>query len=93
MHLRTRYGRRCRLRSRACASAPSHLAGKAEAAGARFAAITVELDHVGVEALAALVDNRQLSVHVEGTFPFEDAADAHRLVESGHVTGKVVLTP
>ncbi|MFC0002906.1 NADP-dependent oxidoreductase [Micromonospora siamensis] len=41
--------------------------------------------------LAGLVDAGRLTVHVERTFPLDDAADAHRLVEAGHVRGKVVL--
>ncbi|MFF5171845.1 NADP-dependent oxidoreductase [Micromonospora sp. NPDC000089] len=42
-------------------------------------------------ALAGLVDAGRLTVHVERTFPLDEAADAHRLVEAGHVRGKVVL--
>jgi len=71
----------------------AELAGKAEAAGIHLVGITVEPDYVGLEALARLVDNLQLSVHVDRAFPFEKAPDAHHLIESGHVTGKVVLTP
>ncbi len=33
-----------------------------------------------------------LRVHVQETFPFERVADAHRLLEGGHLRGKVVLT-
>jgi NADPH:quinone reductase-like Zn-dependent oxidoreductase len=71
----------------------AQLAGKAEAAGIQLLGVTVEPDHVGLEALASLVDNQQLSVHVDQTFPFDNAPAAHHLIESGHVTGKVVLTP
>ena len=67
------------------------LAHKAELAGVRFAGIMVEPDHVALEALADLVDNGRLTVHLERAFAFDDIAQAHRLVESGHVTGKVVL--
>jgi NADPH:quinone reductase-like Zn-dependent oxidoreductase len=70
----------------------AELAGKAEAAGIRLVGITVEPDYVGLEALTALVDNQQLSIHVDRAFPLEMAPDAHHLIESGHVTGKVVLT-
>jgi len=70
----------------------TQLARQAEQAGVRFAGIIVEPDHVALEALAGLVDGGLLSVHLEHAFAFEDIADAHRLVESGHVTGKVVLT-
>ncbi|MER6591447.1 NADP-dependent oxidoreductase [Micromonospora purpureochromogenes] len=41
--------------------------------------------------LAGLVDAGRLTVHVERTFPLEQAADAQRLVAAGHVRGKVVL--
>jgi len=41
--------------------------------------------------LARLVDTGQLVVHVSGTLPLEDAAEAHRQVETGHGTGKIVL--
>jgi NADPH:quinone reductase-like Zn-dependent oxidoreductase len=71
----------------------AELAGKAEAAGIHLVGVTVEPDYVGLETLTALVENQQLSVHVDRTFPLEEAPDAHRLIESGHVTGKVVLTP
>lgn len=41
-----------------------------------------------VEAVAA----GTLRVFVERTFPLDQAADAHRLLKAGHVTGKLVLT-
>jgi NADPH:quinone reductase-like Zn-dependent oxidoreductase len=33
-----------------------------------------------------------LRVEVQQTFPLAQAVDAHRLLEGGHVRGKVVLT-
>ena len=42
-------------------------------------------------ALAGFVADGRLTVHVERTFPLAEAADAHRLIEAGHVRGKVVL--
>jgi NADPH:quinone reductase-like Zn-dependent oxidoreductase len=66
---------------------------KAEEAGLRFAGIIVEPDQAGLDALVGLVEAGQLRVDVERTFPLEDAAAAHRLLEEGHVTGKVVLLP
>jgi NADPH:quinone reductase-like Zn-dependent oxidoreductase len=69
------------------------LAHKAALAGVQFAGIMVEPDHVALEALAELVDNGRLTVHLERAFAFDDIAQAHRLVERGHVTGKVVLVP
>jgi NADPH:quinone reductase-like Zn-dependent oxidoreductase len=42
--------------------------------------------------LAALVDDGQLRPIVAETFPLARAADAHRAVETGRTTGKIVLT-
>src|ERR671931_672100 len=47
----------------------------------------VEAGHAALEQLAALVDAGDLHVHFERAFPLEQAAEAHRLVESGHVAG------
>lgn len=40
---------------------------------------------------AKWVDLRQLRVHISTQLPLKDAAEAHRLIEEGHVSGKVVL--
>jgi enoyl reductase len=48
-----------------------------------------------VERLASLLtlyENGQLAVYVAEAIPFSRAAEAHRLVETGHVRGKIVLT-
>ncbi len=37
------------------------------------------------------MDTGKLKVHVSHKFPLEQAADAHRLLEQGHVQGKIVL--
>ena len=68
------------------------LAAKAEQEGRRFAGVAVEPDHAALERLAKLVDAGALRVHVQDTFPLERVAEAHRLAEAGHVTGKIVLT-
>jgi NADPH:quinone reductase-like Zn-dependent oxidoreductase len=68
------------------------LAARVEAAGRRFAGISVEPDYAALEAIAALVDAGRIRPHVEETFPLEEAAKAHELVGSGHVQGKIVLT-
>jgi NADPH:quinone reductase-like Zn-dependent oxidoreductase len=70
----------------------AELAARAEAAGMRFAGVAVDPDHAALERLADLVEDGRLRVHVERTFPLERVAEAHRLSEGGHVTGKVVLT-
>ncbi len=38
------------------------------------------------------IDAGRLKIHVSRTYPLEQAADAHRLIEDGHVQGKLVLT-
>jgi len=39
-----------------------------------------------------LIDDGALRIHVSETFPLAQAAEAHRLIEQGHVTGKLALT-
>ncbi len=41
--------------------------------------------------LCQLVEEGEVTVHVERTFPLEQAADAHRLLEGGHMRGKLAL--
>ena len=43
-------------------------------------------------AMAALAAG-EISPHIQTVMPLAEAADAHRLIEGGSVTGKVVLTP
>jgi NADPH:quinone reductase len=40
----------------------------------------------------AMIDAGDIQIHVSQTFPLAQAAQAHRLIESGHVTGKLALT-
>jgi NADPH:quinone reductase-like Zn-dependent oxidoreductase len=69
----------------------AELAAKVEAAGRRFAGISVEPDHVGLEGLAALVESGQLRPHVSARVPLDEAPRAHELLAT-HITGKIVLT-
>ena len=68
------------------------LAAKFAAAGRQFSGIAVDPDPVALRGLVELVEQGKLRVHVHETFPFERIADAHRLIERGHLRGKVVLT-
>ncbi len=43
-------------------------------------------------AMAPLFEAGQLKTHLEAVFPLKDVAQAHKLIEGGHVRGKVVLT-
>jgi NADPH2:quinone reductase len=38
-----------------------------------------------------LIDEKKLTVHLSQTFPLEDAISAHKLIETGSVTGKIAL--
>lgn len=77
----------------AVAEEDAALATTYEAAGMRFSGIAVDPDPVALRGLVALVEQGRLRVHVQGTFPFERVADAHRLLDEGHLQGKLVLTP
>jgi NADPH2:quinone reductase len=44
-----------------------------------------------LEQCARLIDKGELKIHVNRTFPLAQAADAHRVLEAGGVTGKLVL--
>lgn len=68
------------------------LRAQAEARGLRFFGVAVEPDHVGLDALTALVEEGRLRPCVSRTYPLRDVARAHRAVESGSTRGKVVLT-
>jgi NADPH2:quinone reductase len=44
-----------------------------------------------LECGADLFEKGLLKVYISHVLPLENAADAHRLIESGHTTGKIVL--
>jgi NADPH:quinone reductase-like Zn-dependent oxidoreductase len=68
------------------------LPAEAAAKGVRAAGVSVEPDQVGLDALVDLVERGVLRPHVQEVFPFERIADAHRAVEQGGLTGKVVVS-
>ncbi|MFF8768701.1 NADP-dependent oxidoreductase [Kitasatospora sp. NPDC015120] len=68
------------------------LAAEVEAAGRRFAGVSVEPDYASLEAIAALVDEGRIRPHIAETFPLEDAGKAHELIAAGRTQGKIVLT-
>lgn len=71
---------------------PDELRHAAEERNVRTANMLVEPDRIGLLGLTDLVETGKLRVHVQQTFPLEEVAKAHELVQAGHVTGKVVLT-
>lgn len=58
--------------------------------GGRYVFVRPEIAHL--DALRDLVDAGALQVDVAETFPLERLADAHRLSETGHTRGKIVVT-
>ncbi|MEV5530466.1 NADP-dependent oxidoreductase [Streptomyces prunicolor] len=61
--------------------------------GLRAGFMLVEPDRADLEALALLAGESRITVHIDRTFPLDQAADAHRLGEEGRTTGKIVLIP
>lgn len=59
--------------------------------GGRY--VFVRPDGVQLQWLADLADAGHLRVEVEREFPLAQAADAQRMLEDGHVHGKLVLIP
>jgi NADPH:quinone reductase-like Zn-dependent oxidoreductase len=64
--------------------------GAVTAVGGRYA--FVRPDAGQLTTLSRMVDAGSLRVELAQTFAFEQAADAQRLVEEGHVRGKVAIT-
>ncbi|MFE1241480.1 NADP-dependent oxidoreductase [Streptomyces tendae] len=68
------------------------LAAAAETAGVRVVPFLVEPDGPALTAIASLIDDGEVAVEVEETFPLEQAAAAHTRGEAGRTRGKLVLT-
>jgi NADPH:quinone reductase-like Zn-dependent oxidoreductase len=60
--------------------------------GVRVELMLVEYDHGGMTALADLATDGRLRPVIAGVFPLAQAAEAHKLGETRHVAGKLVLT-
>ena len=58
--------------------------------GGRYAFVRPDTDDLAE--LSALAEQGVISVHVDRTFPLEQAADAYRLNEEGRTRGKIVVT-
>ena len=65
---------------------------EAERLGVRALRMLVDASHSGLKAIAELVESGKLRPTIAGTFPLADAAEAHRLGDTGRTTGKLVLT-
>jgi NADPH:quinone reductase-like Zn-dependent oxidoreductase len=62
---------------------------KNELSGVRFMAQSTPSD---LKEIAKLVDQGEVKVVVDRIFNLPDAAIAHRMIEEGHVRGKIILT-
>ncbi|MFF4362691.1 NADP-dependent oxidoreductase [Streptomyces sp. NPDC001604] len=65
---------------------------EAERLGVRALRMLVDASHSGLKAIAELVEAGKLRPTIAGTFPLADAAEAHRLGDTGRTAGKLVLT-
>ncbi|GGV22829.1 NADPH:quinone reductase [Streptomyces filipinensis] len=64
----------------------------AEESGVRFAAVGVEPDPAGLDALTELVEAGSLRVHLQQVFPLEKLSEAHEVLAAGGVQGKLSIT-
>ncbi|MCX4767028.1 NADP-dependent oxidoreductase [Streptomyces sp. NBC_01275] len=65
---------------------------EADRLGVRAVWVLVDADRAGMRAIAELVEAGRLRATIAGAFPLADAAEAHRLGDTGRTTGKLVLT-
>ncbi len=85
-------------RSGSIVSLPGHLGVKAigdqlaPKSGVAFSVIGVHPSGEQIAELAKLADTGQLKTHLDAVFPLQNVAQAHKLIEGGHVRGKLVLT-
>jgi NADPH:quinone reductase-like Zn-dependent oxidoreductase len=63
----------------------------AAAAGVRATGFWVVPDGRTLSVIARLITSGDVKVTADAVFPLEEAAEAHRLLETGHVRGKIVL--
>lgn len=67
------------------------VAGDAAAAGMRGSHYKVSPDGARLAHITELIESGDVTVHIDRTFPLEEAAEAHRELEKGHTRGKIVL--
>lgn len=65
---------------------------EAERLGVRGLRMLVDADRADMRAIVDLIVAGKLRASIAGTFPLADAAEAHRLGDTGRTTGKLVLT-
>jgi NADPH:quinone reductase-like Zn-dependent oxidoreductase len=70
---------------------PQEVLDLAKRSNRRATGFLVEPDPVGLAGLSDLIEAGRLRVRVDRAFDLGQAAEAHRLAESGHAGGKIVL--
>lgn len=63
----------------------------AETLGLRAHGMMVHPDAYHLDEIAELMEDGDVRVHIDQRFPLEEVVAAHRLLEGGHVRGKLVL--
>lgn len=63
----------------------------AEELGLRAHGMTVRPDVFHLDEIAELIEDGDVKVHIDKAFPLDEVAQAHELLEGGHVRGKLVL--
>ncbi|MFJ2836945.1 NADP-dependent oxidoreductase [Nocardia sp. NPDC087230] len=74
------------------AGAQDDLRAAAAERGVRFAALLVEADHAGMNAVADLLAAGTIRPTIAGVFPRAEAAKAHAIGETDRTLGKLVVT-
>jgi len=64
---------------------------KAKTPGINGYSILVQSSGSDMKELAKMLTNKELKAHVSATFPFDEMAEAHNQIESGHTAGKAVV--
>ncbi|MFE6964373.1 NADP-dependent oxidoreductase [Agromyces sp. NPDC057679] len=64
---------------------------EAEARGLRATGYVVSPDARTLAVITRLIDDGAVRVHLDRELPLAEGAEAHRLIEAGHVRGKLVL--
>ena len=67
------------------------MAQDAAARGMRATGYSVAPDARTLSVITRLIDDGALRVHVDRELPLAEGAEAHRMIEDGHVRGKIVL--
>lgn len=64
---------------------------EAEGRGLRAHGMTVRPDVFHLEEIAELIEDGDVRIHIDQSFSLESVQEAHKLLEGGHVRGKLVL--